>query len=252
MSWAPRWPGAVVLGLALALAQAQAQAQPAPATPKVMRYAFLSAETSFDPVRISDLYSRIVTAHIFDGLYKFDYLSTVPTVRPNTAVAMPEVSADFKTWTIRIKPGIYFADDPAFGGKKRELVAADYVYSFKRFFDPANKSPLYDGYREQGMLGVEELRQAALKNNTPFDYDREVEGLRALDRYTLQFKLDKGRPRLPNLLADNSVANAVAREVVEYYKDSIGEHPVGSGPFLLASWLRSSHIVLVRYPNFRE
>jgi ABC-type transport system substrate-binding protein len=252
MSWAPRWPGAVVLGLALALAQAQAQAQPAPATPKVMRYAFLSAETSFDPVRISDLYSRIVTAHIFDGLYKFDYLSTVPTVRPNTAVAMPEVSADFKTWTIRIKPGIYFADDPAFGGKKRELVAADYVYSFKRFFDPANKSPLYDGYREQGMLGVEELRQAALKNNTPFDYDREVEGLRALDRYTLQFKLDKGRPRLPNLLADNSVANAVAREVVEYYKDSIGEHPVGSGPFRLASWRRSSQMVLERNPNFRE
>ena len=220
--------------------------------PKVVRYAFLSAETSFDPARISDLYSRIVTSHIFEGLYQFDYLSTMPTVRPNTAVAMPEIADDFKTWTIRIKPGIYFTDDPAFGGKKRELVAADYVYSWKRFFDPANKSPLYDGYREKGVIGVDELRQAALKNKTPFDYDREVAGLRVLDRYTLQFKLAAPNPRFLYILADNSVTNAVAREVVEYYKEAVGDHPIGTGPFYLAAWRRSSKMVLDRNPAFRE
>ena len=37
---------------------------------------------------------------------------------------MPEVSADFRTWTVRVRPGIFFADDPAFKGKRRELVAA--------------------------------------------------------------------------------------------------------------------------------
>jgi len=232
-------------------AQQQAPATPASA-PKVMRYAFLSAETSFDPARISDLYSRIVTAHVFDALYKYDYLSTTPTVRPNTAAAMPEITDDFKTWTIRIKPGIYFSDDPAFGGKKRELVAADYVYSWKRLYDPVNKCPLYDTYREKGVIGVDELRQAALKNKTPFDYDREVAGLRALDRYTVQFKLDKPNPRFLYILADNSVTNALAREVVEYYKDAIGDHPVGTGPFRLASWRRSSQMVLERNPNFRE
>jgi ABC-type transport system substrate-binding protein len=237
------------------LASVQAQ-QPAPAAPasapKVMRYAFLSAETSFDPARISDLYSRIVTAHVFDALYKYDYLSTTPTVRPNTAAAMPEIADDFKTWTIRIKPGIYFSDDPAFGGKKRELVAADYVYSWKRLYDPVNKCPLYDTYREKGVIGVDELRQTALQNKAPFDYDREVAGLRALDRYTVQFKLDKPNPRFLYILADNSVTNALAREVVEYYKDAIGDHPVGTGPFRLASWRRSSQMVLERNPNFRE
>ena len=231
---------------------ASSQAQQAPVAPKVMRYAFLSAETSFDPARISDLYSRIVTAHVFDALYKYDYLSTTPTVRPNTAAALPEIADDFKTWTIRIKPGIYFSDDPAFGGKKRELVAADYVYSWKRLYDPVNKCPLYDTYREKGVIGVDELRQAALKNKAPFDYDREVAGLRALDRYTLQFKLDKPNPRFLYILADNSVTNAVAREVVDHYKDAIGDHPVGTGPFRLASWRRSSQMVLERNPNFRE
>jgi len=242
------------LCIAALSASVQAQQAPAPAAsaPKVVRYAFLSAESSFDPVRISDLYSRIVTSHIFEGLYQFDYLSTMPTVRPNTAVGMPEIADDFRTWTIRVKPGIYFTDDPAFGGKKRELVAADYVYSWKRFFDPANKSPLYDGYREKGVIGVDELRQAALKNKTPFDYDSEVAGLRALDRYTLQFKLAAPNPRFLYILADNSVTNAVAREVVEYYKDAVGDHPVGTGPFYLAAWRRSSKMVLERNPVFRE
>jgi ABC-type transport system substrate-binding protein len=239
-----------------AAALAQAPAQPgasatAPA-PKVVRYAFLAAESSFDPVRINDLYSRIVTAHVFDALYKFDYLATVPTVRPNTAAALPEHSADFRTWTVKLRPGTYFSDDPAFGGRKRELVAGDYVYSWKRFFDPANKSPVYDGYREQGVLGVDELRQQAIKTGKPFDYDTEIEGLRALDRYTLQFKLAAPRPRFPYTLADSSLTNAVAREVVEFYKDAVGEHPVGTGPFRLASWRRSSQMVLERNPNFRE
>ena len=61
---------------------------------------------------------------------------------PTRLVAMPEVSADHRTFTFRIRPGIYFQDDPAFNGKPRELVAADYVYSWKRIYDPRWKSPM--------------------------------------------------------------------------------------------------------------
>ena len=45
------------------------------------------------------------------------------------------------------------------------------------------------------MLGMAALREAALKGKKPFDYDTEVEGMRALDRYTLQFKLAEPQPR---------------------------------------------------------
>jgi ABC-type transport system substrate-binding protein len=222
------------------------------AEPKVLRYAFPAAETGFDPPRVNDLYSRIVNSHLFDAPYKFDYLARPFKVKPNTAEAMPEVSADFRTWTFRIKPGIYFADDPVFKGKKRELVAADYVYAWKRPYDPAIKSPAYSNFNEEGVLGVDELRQQALKTSKPFDYDREVEGVRALDRYTVQFKLAKPRPRFIYTIADHSPYGAVAREVVEAYGDTILEHPVGTGPFRLASWRRGSKIVLERNPSFRE
>ncbi len=243
--------GAVLLAAVAAGAHAERVMEGANA-PHVLRYSFPAAETGFDPAQLSDLYSRTVTAHIFDGLYVYDHLARPVVLKPNTADGMPQVSDDFRTWTVKIKPGIYFADDPAFKGTKRELVAADYVYQWKRFFDPATKSPLYSSFNEAGALGVDALRQDALKHKKPFDYDREVEGIRALDRYTLQFKLDKPRPRFIYTLAEGNVFGAVAREVVEFYGDKIMEHPVGTGPFKLASWRRSSKIVLERNPGYRE
>ncbi|MEN9374128.1 MAG: hypothetical protein RIR79_1680, partial [Pseudomonadota bacterium] len=96
---------------------------------KTLRYAFPVAETGFDPAQISDLYSHTITANIFESLYRYDYAARPAKIVPNIATAMPEISDHFRTFTIRIQKGIYFADDPAFGGKKRELTAHDYVYS---------------------------------------------------------------------------------------------------------------------------
>ena len=220
--------------------------------PKVLRYAFPIAETGFDPVQLSDLYSRIVTAHVFDGLYTYDHLARPFKIVPNVADGMPESSEDFRTWTIRIRPGIYFQDDPAFAGKRRELVAQDFVYSIKRFADPRWKAPAWASIAELKIVGLQALREAALKNKTPFDYDREIEGLRALDRYTLQFRLEEGRPRFIQTFAGGDLYGAVAREVVEKYGDQIVAHPVGTGPFRLKNWRRSSKIVLERNPGYRE
>ena len=229
-------------------------AVPSSAAPveKTFRYAFLVAETGFDPAKINDLYSRIVTSHIYESLYKYDYLAWPSKVVPGTADGMAEASADFRTWTVRIKPGIYFQDDPAFQGKPRELVAADYVYAFKRFFDPVNKSPNYSGLKEEGFLGADDLREAAIKSKKPFDYDTEIEGLKAIDRYTIRFSLAKPRPRFLYTLADSSLFGAVAREVVETYGDKTAEHPVGTGPFRLGPWRRSSRIVMLKNPTFRD
>jgi ABC-type transport system substrate-binding protein len=222
--------------------------------PKVLRYAFPIAETGFDPAQLSDIYSRTVTSHIFDSLLTYDPLARPFKLVPSTAAEMPEISPDFKTFTFRIKPGIYFADDPAFKGQKRELVAQDYVYSIKRVYDPAIKSPSQGYVEDEGIIGLRELRAQALQSGKPFDYDREVEGLKALDRYTLRVKLRESRPRhLYAIWAGRDVyAGAVAREVVEAYGDKIMEHPVGTGPFRLAEWRRSSRMVFERNPNYRE
>jgi ABC-type transport system substrate-binding protein len=229
-----------------------AQAQTAPGEPKVLRYAFRSDITNFDPARTSDTYSNTIITTMFDAPVRWAYLARPFKLEPS-GCELPEVSADFKTITFKVRPGIYFHDDPAFKGKKRELVAADYVYSLKRHYDPQTKSPNLYIFENAGILGLSELRQQALKNKTPFDYDREVEGLRALDKYTWQIKLGKPDPRFANNLA-NPLAAAVAREVVEFYGDRVGEYPVGTAAFMLKrdEWRRSSRIVLVKNPSYRD
>jgi ABC-type transport system substrate-binding protein len=219
---------------------------------KVLRYAFEVAETGFDPAQISDVYSRIATASIFDSLFDYDYLARPVKVRPRVAEGMPVISDDFRTYTVKIKPGIYFADDAAFGGKKRELTAQDFVYSYKRFFDPKTKSPIFSDLEEEKLIGLDALRRDAEKPGASFNYDKEVEGIRALDRYTLQFKMQETRPRFIYALADAGAFGAVAREVVEKYGDKIMEHPVGTGPFKLDQWTRSSKMTFVKNPNYRE
>jgi len=237
--------------LAAGAASAQPAAAPAGAT-KTLRYAFPIAESSFDPAQITDLYSRTVAAGIFDAPLEFEFLARPARLRPNTAAAMPEVSPDFRTFTFRIRPGIHFADDPAFKGNRRELTAADYVYSLKRHYDPRWKSGNLYILENAKILGLSELRKKLIAEKKPFDYDVEVEGLRTLDRYTFQIRLAEPNPRFLYNFTDGSFTGALAREVVEYYGDKVGEHPVGTGPFRLAQWKRSSRMVLERNPNYRE
>jgi ABC-type transport system substrate-binding protein len=218
-------------------------------TEKVLRYAFLVAETGFDPVQINDLYSSIILNHIYDPPLSYDYLARPVKVKPNTA-ELPEVSADGKVWTVRLRRGIYFADDPAFKGQKRELTAHDYVYSLKRHFDPKSKSPnLY--LLDRRIVGMNAVREQALKGGK-FDYDREVEGLKALDRYTWRVTLTEPTPNFLYYLTYCNLTCAVAREVIEAYPDRTMEKPVGTNAYRLTQWKRSSRMVLEKNPNYRE
>jgi len=243
--------GAAVFGGMAAWRSAQADENRDSAGSNVLRILFESAETGFDPAQVSDLYSQRVCAHIFEALLGYDPVAVPVRLVPLTAEAMPEFSADFRVWTVRLKKGVLFAEDPVFKGQPRELVAADVVYSFKRVFDPATKSPFYSTLNEEGILGLDDLRQRAIKSKAPFDYAAEAPGLRALDHHTVQFKLMAARPRFATTLASTYYA-PVAREVVETYAADIMGHPVGTGPYRLKSWRRSSRIVLEKNPSYRD
>ena len=136
---------------------------------KTIRIMFPIAETGFDPQATQDYYSSHVERAIFDTLYVFDYLQRPYKFVPNVAAAMPEISADGRTWTIRIKPGIYFADDPAFKGKPRELTAADFVYAWKRLLDPRIRAPFL--WYLDGKVAGAEAALAKAKETGRLDYD---------------------------------------------------------------------------------
>jgi len=215
---------------------------------KVLRLA-LPDIAYLDPQQITDLSSSRVANVIFEGLYQFDYLATPARVVPNTAAAMPEISADGRTWTIRIKPGIFFASAPAFKGKPRELVAQDYVYSITRLLDPNLKrggDPAFTDLLE----GARPVIDAAKKSGK-LDYGAKIEGLQAVDRHTLRLKLTAVDYTVLERLAQLATY-AVAREAVEAAGDDVVSKPVGTGPFRLREWTRGSRVVLEAHPGYRS
>ena len=216
---------------------------------KVLRVSTLDI-TSLDPQQGTDLNSTRITSHIFEGLYQFDYLATPAKVIPNTAEELPQISADGRVWTIKLKRGIRFADDPAFKGKPRELVAGDYAYSIKRSLDPnlrAGGNPELTDLIE----GARPVVDAARKAGAKFDHDARIAGLAAIDSHTLQIRLNQPDYTLLERLAVLT-SMAVAREAVEAAGNDVMSRPVGTGPYVLKEWKRASRIVLEANPHYRK
>jgi len=236
---------------AAAAAFGLALAEPATAAPdpnKVLHVSFPTGENGFDPVRISDVYSATVIEGIFERLLTYDYLARPSKLVPMLAESMPEVADNGKTYTFRLKKGIYFAPDPAFKGQKRELVAQDVVYTYLRFMDPKNRAP-YAFLLEGKIVGLDEHTEAAKKSGK-FDYDAKISGMEAVDRYTVRFRLKETDYNFLFVAAHTSLG-IVAREAIEAYPDDTMAHPVGTGPYMLKSWVRRSKIVLESNPEYR-
>ena len=231
--------------LVLALALSAHAADPS----KVIRASYTSAERGFDCARESDEFTGTLCDNIFDSLLQYDHLARPIKLQPRAAAALPEITDGGRTYTFRIKPGIHFTPDPAFKGQRRELVAADYVYSLKRFFDPKVRAQ-WAFLLEGKVVGADKL-VAEAKRTGRFDYDQPIEGLQAPSKYEFRLKLTEPDYNMLYILAMPATA-ALAREVVEHYGEAITEHPVGTGPFKLGEWKRSSKIVLVANPDFRE
>ena len=204
------------------LAATLAVASPALAAPdmnKVVREVFPVAETGFDPAAVHDLYSGTLIQGIFETLYTYDYLARPSKVVPLAADGMPQVSDNGRTWTVKLRKGIRFSDDPAFGRKPRELTAEDFVYSIKRLIDPKIRSP-WAFLVEGKLVGLDEVAEEAKKTGK-FDYDRKVPGIEAVDRHTIRFRLKDTDYNLPYILA-HEPTSAVAREAIEKYGESAG------------------------------
>ncbi|MSQ98328.1 MAG: heme-binding protein, partial [Xanthomonadales bacterium] len=195
---------------------------PADAAPSVYRHSMDSAPTDLDPAHASNTYANFLVVNLYDTLFRYKYLARPYELVPNLAEALPQVSADGLAYTIRIKPGVHFMDDAAFpGGKGRELTARDFVYSIKRHFDPSTRSQAAWIWQNR-IAGLDEW-----KENGAHD-DHDVAGLRALDDYTIQIRLNGPFPQLTHTLAQGFSAVVPAEAVAKYGRE-LAIHPVGSG-----------------------
>ncbi len=241
----------VVLAAAFALFAHPAAAQQASAA-KPLRVAFPVAENGFDPQAVYDAYSARVCDMIFEPLYTYDYFARPVKLVPLTGDGLPQIGDGGRTFTLKVRRGIYFTPHPAFGNAKRELTAEDYLFGMKRIIDPAVRS-YYLYIFENRLLGLDPVLAEARKTGK-LDYSARIEGLELLDRYTLRVRFTEPHYSFQHWLTTTTFA-PVAKEVVAAKGDSAGrvmEDPVGTGPYRLAEWRRSQRIVLEANPDYRD
>jgi peptide/nickel transport system substrate-binding protein len=195
----------------------------------VYRRPLANEPVSLDPARTTDVYANTVVNQLFDGLLQFDsHLNPVPAI-----AGFWEASLDGLTWTFSLRKEVKFHNG-------REVTANDFVYSFTRLLDPVVKSPVADLFKY--IRGAEAFQEG----KTP-----RVEGLQAIDRYTLQISLHKPYAPFLSILAMVN-AKVVPREEVEGRGEQFAIQPVGSGPFQFRRWEPKRQIVIQAYDDYYE
>jgi oligopeptide transport system substrate-binding protein len=185
--------------------------------------------STLDPTFLIDVYGGAVVRQIFDGLVQFD-----AELNPMPAIAeFWEASHDGRIWTFTLRQGVRFHHG-------REVTAQDFVYSFSRFLNSQKSVPVTKFFLR--VQGAQDFMQGKTQH---------VEGLKALDRYTLQLLLEE--PLAPSLLL-LALANAyvVPQEEVERQEERFGRSPVGTGPFKFVRWEQNKEIVLEANDQYYE
>ncbi len=194
-----------------------------------------------DPVKISDNNSFHVASQIYESLLRFDEKDL--SIKPMLAESW-NLDEEALVYTFNLKKGVYFHDNACFdGGKGRELTAKDVVYSFKRVFSNTEDNIAY-AFFKKSIVGAESFYESEL----PLA-DKELEGVQAIDDYTVKISLTKLTSNFLQTLAFTGAA-IVPEEAVLKYPENI---TVGTGPFVYKKENdEETKIVLTKNPNYHE
>ncbi|OOC53335.1 MULTISPECIES: ABC transporter substrate-binding protein [Nocardiopsis] len=181
---------------------------------------------------------------------------------PDVAREMPTtgnggVSADGRTYTIRLRPGVLWDTEPA-----REVTAADFVRGLKRLCNPVAGAGALTYFTStiDGMAEFERGYREAVAGTpaTPvalarYQEEHDIRGLRAVDDRTLVIELRQPANDLVNILA-TTFASAAPAEYDAFLPDS-PEFVAGirsNGPYRLTAYERGDSLVMERNPVWRQ
>ena len=185
-------------------------------------------------------------AHFFmvwRGLYEFD-LESKPI--PSMADAAPAVSADGKTYTVKLKKDLKWSDGTA-------IKASDFVAGLQRTCDFANAG--HYQYIMTAVVGCDAAYDAKNKDKTAAEIDtlRKAVGVKAIDDLTVEYKLTDAQPTFSILLAMWPTFPIAASKVKDIYDPKGWPGPLENaynGPFMPKAYTEKASLELVPNPNW--
>ena len=215
----------------------------------VFNYSRSTDPKSLDPQGQFDSVSGSFVSSIYDTLVSYHYLKRPYKLEPVLLEKMPVLSKDGLTLTFELRKGIFFHNNECFpGGKGRELVSDDVLYTIKRFSD-INVNTQSWFLLSNAIKGLDEFRKKTEKE-TKINYDSySIEGLEKINRYSFSLKLKHKSPLILYALAASSLS-IVPKEAVEKYGRFFNRNPVGTGAFSLKKYRKKQMMTLVKNENY--
>jgi ABC-type transport system substrate-binding protein len=215
-------------------------AHAAPALPRggTLHTAFDADFSTLDPAVGYDPFAWTGEHSIFEGL--LDYASASgaagTTLVPRLAASLPVVSKDGLTYTFTLRQGVHFQAPVS-----REVVAEDVRYSVERALSPNTPNAAMNG----------SSFWSSLQGTAAFWSKKatHISGITVSGKYGISFRLSSPDRAFLNILA-MPFASVVPSEWVAKWGKKFGDHALGTGPFVLQSWVHGSQMVLARNPSY--
>ncbi len=216
---------------------------------KSLRLALTSEVSTLDPVSSYDNVSGSVVYIVYEQLYEYHYLNRPYELKPLIAESMPVIENQGKRYVIKIKKGIRYHDHKAFNGKPRYVKAEDFITQIKRLsYAPLNSTGWWviDGVIE----GVNEFKKVVGNDYNKFK-STPIKGVTAPNENTLIIDLVQPSPQFIYKLT-MSFLSPIPMEVMEYEKNDLSIHPIGTGPFYVSKLDANKEIILKKYNDYHE
>jgi len=154
---------------------------------------------------------------------------------PDIAAGPPQRSADQRTYTFTLRPGVRYAPPV-----NREVIAQDFITAIQRLYDKTTPSP---GLQYANLIAGATAFGARKASR--------ISGLTAPDPHTLKITLDRPAGDLLSILTMSFFAPVPGEYAASYaVGDNYSGHVVGSGPYTLTTYDPGKLVVLNRNPNW--
>lgn len=210
----------------------------------------LSGEVStLDPANSYDTISASVVYQCYEQLFQYHYLKRPYSIQPLLAESLPKITNNGTRYTIKIKKGIQYHPNEAFGGQPRFVKAQDFINQIKRLaFLPTSSNGWW--LFNDRIKGINKFRKEAGSDINKF-YQLNIEGLTAPDDHTLVIDLTRPYPQMLYAMT-MSFTSPMPIEAIKFYENNMSSHVIGTGPFYLDSWKRRSGVTLKKFPKYRD